>query len=144
MVVVEIVKGNLLHSNYKSDKWYIAQQCNCNTVKPHGLSQTIADKWSYGDPYRTRGKEPDVPGTIVFLNPNTDKPDSPTILCLMAQWGPSKPGRFSKHYPKTYKDTYSDRRQWFQECLDVMDQEIPSDQIVNFPYQIGCGLAGGI
>lgn len=146
MVVVETIRGDVLRSKPASGKWFIAQQCNCNTRKPHGLSDTIAKRWPYADPYGTRGGGPDTPGTIVVMeppNPCRANDDAPTVLCLMAQWGPSKPGAYSHVYPRTYQDTYSNRKKWFAECLTVLDDLIPPDQTVNIPFQIGCGLAGG-
>lgn len=142
MVVIEIIKGNLLDSARVEGEWYIAQQCNCNTKKPHGLSETISKQWPYADPYQTRIGGPDTPGTVVTMKP-ADRDDGPIVLCLMAQWGPSKPGSFSRYYPNTYKDTRDNRKEWFRECLEVLDDMIPSDEVVNMPFQIGCGLAGG-
>lgn len=143
MVVIETVKGDLLLSKKPGQKWYIAQQSNCNSRKPHGLSQSIVDKWSYANPYGTRGKEPDVPGTVIFMEPSVEDSNLPIVLCLMAQWGPSKPGAYSHRYPRTYRDTKENRKEWFRTCLVALDQNIPADQIVNVPYCIGCGLAGG-
>jgi hypothetical protein len=139
MVVLEIVKGDLLNSKPATGIWYIAQQCNCNTKKSRGLSEVISKRWKYADLYRTR-QGSGTPGTIVIMEPPHD---GPTVLCLMAQWGPSKPGSYSSHYPQTYNDTYVDRKEWFLACLKAMDDLIPPNEVVNIPFQIGCGLAGG-
>ena len=53
MVIIEIKKGDLL----KANESYICQQCNCVTIKSHGLSKSIGDKYSYGDPYKNRPKK---------------------------------------------------------------------------------------
>jgi O-acetyl-ADP-ribose deacetylase (regulator of RNase III) len=146
MVVVKIVNGNLLDADEK----YICQQCNCNTIKPHGLSKAISDRYIWGNPYNTRTKKgnnstttPDEPGTVVILE-NSNNTSDKIILCLMAQWLPGKPGYYNKYkcYENTYDDTYLNRRKWFQECLDIIDEDNEIDNIA-MPYNIGCGLAGG-
>ena len=55
----------------------IVQQCNCLAVKAHGLSQAIADRYPWADPYRIRRPEGKrnlvvredlaVPGSIQIL-----------------------------------------------------------------------------
>jgi len=142
MVIIATVRGDLLDSKPISGQWYIAQQTNCNTKTPHGLSDAIAKKWSYANPYGNRGSQPDTPGSVVILEPPVGRV-GPTVLCLMAQWSPSKPNAYSNRYPRTYKDSYDNRKQWFRECLSCLDDEIPDSEVVCFPYQIGCGLAGG-
>lgn len=80
-----------------------------------------------------------MPGTIkVFCG----GPDDPTIICLLAQWGPGKPGVWSQYYPKLYDDTKENREKWFQMCLAVLDASPQIDHVA-MPYNIGCGLAGG-
>ena len=72
----------------------IVQQCNCLAVKAHGLSQPIADRYLWADPYRIRRPEGKrnlavredraVPGSIQILkNPTGDTPD---VIVLYAQW----------------------------------------------------------
>lgn len=139
MVIIANVRGDLLDSKPISGQWYIAQQTNCNTKKPYGLSDAIAKKWSYANPY---GNPPDTPGSVVILEPPAGRV-GPIVLCLMAQWGPSKPNAYSNRYPRTYIDSYDNRKQWFRECLSCLDDEIPESEAVCFPFQIGCGLAGG-
>jgi len=143
MVIIATVRGDLLNSKPISGHWYIAQQCNCNTKTPYGLSDAIAKKWRYANPYNNRRSQPDIPGSVVILEPPADPATGPTVLCLMAQWGPSKPRAYSNRYPRTYEDTYDNRKRWFQDCLERLDDEIPDSEVVCFPYQIGCGLAGG-
>jgi len=142
MVIIQTINKNILDSK----ELYIAQQCNCNTIKSHGLSNTIANHFGpWADPYSRRTKKgpnsttlPDTPGKIVMLK----KQNHPLhILCLMAQWLPGKPGRYASCYPKTYIDTYENRKIWFQNCLDIMDKQ--NYGRVAMPYGIGCGLAGG-
>jgi len=143
MVIVSTVSGNLLDATEK----YIAQQCNCNTLTAHGLSQTIADRWSYGDVYSDRKRkspnsttEPDEPGSVILTEPGPGE-TGPTILHMMAQWTPSRPGNYSKYYPRTHVDSRENRVKWFKQCLDIIDSNV--DDVVAMPDHIGCGLAGG-
>ena len=41
-----------------------------------------------------------------------------------------------------HRDTPQEREQWFAQCLEELGQ-CDSYQNLAFPYQIGCGLAGG-
>lgn len=142
MVIVKIIKGDITESNCK----YLAHQCNCNTVKSHGLSKTIADKWPWADVYSKRVSigarnatiKPSIPGTIELI---TNEDDKKTIICLFAQWAPGKCGDYARYYPKTYNDTKENRLAWFKECLAKID-ELNLNEIA-MPYKIGCGLAGG-
>jgi O-acetyl-ADP-ribose deacetylase (regulator of RNase III) len=162
---MKVVEGNILDAKEK----YIAQQCNCLTVRSHGLSKSIISKWDYGDPYGKRKQlgnrnlavenDRDKPGTIRILSDSNNK-DSKNIICMFAQWCPGPPNEISKYksYPnkdqRSFKvktlssllpnfkiDTRQNRVKWFKECLD----EIKKLDIkkVAFPYQIGCGLAKG-
>ena len=148
----QIIEGNILDAKEQ----YIAQQCNCLCVIPHGLSKAIADKYPWGDPYKTRTKmtrncaipeDRDTPGTIrVLRSPTRDGGEGgeggegKSIICMFAQWAPGKPRAF-KSYPQYEKDTYDARIEWFKSCLEVMKSlEIES---IAFPWTIGCGLAGG-
>jgi len=146
MVIVKIIKGDITESECK----YLAHQCNCNTVKSHGLSKTIADKWPWADiyskrvaiGYRNATIKPSIPGTIELItNQNSDEDDKKMIICLFAQWAPGKCGDYARYYPKTYNDTKENRLAWFKECLAKID-ELNLDEIA-MPYKIGCGLAGG-
>ena len=144
MVILEIKKGDLL----KANESYICQQCNCVTIKSHGLSKSISDKYSYGDPYKNRPiktpnttSQPDKPGTIVKLQHPNEPDKYHTILCFMAQWGPSRPNRYKNYYSNTYEDNYENRKKWFKECLEILDKN--NYGLVAMPYGIGCGLAGG-
>jgi len=140
----KIVKGDILNA----EEDYIAQQCNCLTITSHGLSNTIADKYSWGDPYKHRTRmtrncaieeDRDTPGTIRVLR-DPKGISSKAIVCMFAQWAPGKPRAF-KSYPEWEKDTYDARVEWFKSCLDEM-KELDTKSIA-FPWTIGCGLAGG-
>lgn len=77
------------------------------------------------------------------MTPDVSQSDAPIILNLRAQWSPSRPGTYSRYYPQTIVDSVKNRQQWFQECLDILDTEIPTGEVVAMPDHIGCGLAGG-
>lgn len=146
MVILKVVKGDLLEAKEK----YICQQCNCVTLKPHGLSESISKKYFWGDPYGIRPKktanttsQPDEPGTIIELAHPTKPNDHPIILCFMSQWGPSTPNRFKHYNSSKNDDTPENRKKWFQECLDILDENKETYDVVAMPYYIGCGLAGG-
>jgi hypothetical protein len=101
-MIVKIIEGDLLNATQK----YIAQQCNCNTIKSHGLSKSIADKYPWADPYSCRKKkynnstsEPDEPGTIVEL---TDPLSDFSVLCFMSQWLPGRPRIHKERYSTTH------------------------------------------
>ena len=144
MVIIDTIKGDLLDAK----ETYICQQCNCNTIKSHGLSKSISDRYSWANPYNIRPKksnnsttDPDEPGTIIELEHPYEPNKFPIFLCFMGQWLPGKPYVFKKYYPNTYNDTYENRKQWFQNCLDILDENKYNKVAV--PYMIGCGLAGG-
>lgn len=143
MPVVKIVHGDLLASGEKC----IAQQCNCVTVKSHGLSAAIASKFPWADVYSMRSPksantaaQPSLPGTIAI----TASPDGETsVIHMFAQWAPGKPGAYERCYkPGPCPDTPEHRRQWFAQCLNEIDKlKLPR---VAMPFRIGCGLAGGV
>lgn len=142
MVIVKTIAGDIT----ESDSNYLAHQCNCNTVKSHGLSKTIADKWPWADIYSKRVPigsrnatiKPSIPGTIELI---TNEDDNKTIICLFAQWAPGKPGDYARYYPKNYSDTSENRQLWFKACMAKID-DLNLDEIT-MPFKIGCGLAGG-
>lgn len=135
MVLLEIIRDNILNSKQK----YICQQCNCVTKSAKGLAKSIIDKYNWANPYEYRNKNNyDTPGTIIELE--YSKKD-PIIICFMSQYGPSKPNGVRSYYKGTYKDSYEERKKWFQDCLDILDSN--NYDVVAMPYGIGCGLAGG-
>ena len=116
------VKGDLLDR-----KGYIVHQCNCisNEVTPNnGLAYHIFKKFPYANIYDAKIKR--YPGTILIKG------------CVV--------NFLSQEYPG-YSDTKKFKREeWFKQCLDKLLDETdglayPFD--INFPYKIGCGLAGG-
>lgn len=149
----KIVSGDIL--NFDCD--LIVQQCNCVTVKSHGLAQSIKEKYPYGDIYSRRKKRsenqvktPDTPGKTVICKPENNLSE-PHIACLLAQFYPGKAGNY---YSKYYKyegldidDSNKNRVKWFEKALIDLEEQLKKDYTyikdIAFPYQIGCGLAGG-
>jgi hypothetical protein len=151
---MKIVAGNLLDVK----QGFIVQQCNCNTLRAKGLADAIEKRFPYCDVYKKRAPvcirgnhalRPDTPGTYQLCRPPADaKEPLPTIVCLMAQWAPGKPGDFDGIYrglPSCTQDSYEQRLMWFVEAFTAFLTEVnpPPDQPICLPYQIGCGLAGG-
>lgn len=50
--------------------------------------------------------------------------------------------QYHKGTPRGKRDTAEMRREWFQDCLNVISSHSGIQEIA-FPYGIGCGLAGG-
>lgn len=108
-----IITGNLL------DQPIIAHQCNCRSTKGSGLYRSIADKYPESDIYSRRTVR-DTPGTIQVFS---------KVICMFAQ---DMPGKNNNDEP---------RLDWFADCLvEIGRLDISS---VAFPYNVGCGLAGG-
>jgi hypothetical protein len=154
MPIIKIINGDLLEATEP----YIAQQCNCCTVKAHGLSASIATRFPWANVYKRRksiGKGRNnaviksMPGTIeIDSKPETilDHLVGPTttkfkIIHMFAQYCPGKPNAFSRYYDDT-PDSFKDRKKYFKKCLDLIDKD-PNITVVEIPYLIGCGLAGG-
>ena len=137
-MIVE-VKGSVLGAQC------IAHQCNCVTVRAHGLAKTIADQYPWADVYgqrtadgqRHRAKYADTPGTIkVEASKDVDK----VVICMFAQWAPGKSGVYLRVYPGPVDDAAA-RLGWFKSCVDSIDALLLDEVAV--PDHIGCGLAGG-
>lgn len=121
---------------------YIIHQCNCTSSTAAGLAQAITTKFPYAAPYTHRRPNPtqrsrclpedaSKPGTIqVWRSPSTE---TPHFIGLYAQEGPGKPYG---------ADSRSAREGWFKHCLGLIEK-VPEVKSVAFPWQIGCGLAGG-
>ena len=127
---MNIIEGSIIDATDQ----YIVQQCCCIATKPHGLSKLIADKLG-SDPYTKRRSlngrnyailedQPKV-GSIEVIN---------RVICMFAQYGMGK-------CTKTISETYAKRFMWFKMCLEEVAKLKPTS--LAFPYNIGCGLAGG-
>lgn len=144
------IKGDLLSTNVD----VIVQQCNCVTIKTHGLSELIAQKYPFANIYNkrqkigpntaafgSRGKE----GTCILCkNPNGK---GPTVACLLAQICPGKPSlKWSEIYQIEYqKDNKNARLIYFEKALESLLEQCVLNEYksIAFPFKIGSGLAGG-
>lgn len=142
-----------------SDEKLIAQQTNCCSVKPHGLSQSIARKYSFVSVYSKRKgmgnrnhcvlKDRSVPGTVEVYRSN----DGPTVACLFGQYYMGKSGvwgpRYSSQTDPLVPDGVKERKAWFWNALLALSKWIDDrgwtdhNRRVAMPYKIGCDLAGG-
>lgn len=155
---IPVINGDIC--DIKSDM--IVQQCNCLTVRPHGLSQQIKEKLRV-DPYGHRRlligrsncaiKEDreEIGSVKIYCLKNKN---ICYVACLFAQFAPGKSGNYykeicSEHINRlTLKpiiDNKTEREAWFQLCLSKLALRIAKLKCKNitFPYLIGCGLAGG-
>jgi hypothetical protein len=138
---------------------FIVQQCNCLTISAHGLSQTLATRFPYANPYENRRSiggrnlaiegDRDVPGTIKIFYDLRDI-SQPRIVCLFGQWRPGKiQTPYFMNYPESSPPETSHQRElWFQEGWSRFIgfiRQAGYNRIVTVavPYKIGCGLAGG-
>ena len=100
----------------------VVQQCNCLTVKPHGLSVAIAQKHPWANPYSLRrvlGKRNlAVQGDLSVLSTihimKSPDPGIPDVIIFYVQWDF---GRCQGKVIPTYEDTYHPREVLFQQCL---------------------------
>jgi len=123
MKPIYIYNTNILDTNYQ----LIVQQCHCisSIKKGAGLAAEISRKLPYADFYSKREKD-SVPGTIEVVGRGKKR-----FVCAMyAQFQPGK-------------STKEPREKWFKLCLDKINK-IKNLREIAFPYQIGCGLAGGL
>lgn len=147
------IEGDILDVPQKEDN-YIVQQCNCLSVRAHGLSEDIAKKYSYANVYSYRKGEGSrnlaiagdraVPGTYKLYG----RASSPTIVALFAQYDMGQCGKYYGQRPKDYDDTPINRLAWFKQSIESFGDHLLATNTgeraqVYLPYKIGCGLAGG-
>ncbi|KAK9845017.1 hypothetical protein WJX74_009683 [Apatococcus lobatus] len=140
----EVVVGDLLQEGAKAD--VIAHQCNCVTLGGRGLYTALVAKYPYCDVYSKRRDSPSRPrlGSLEICEPEDET--LPNIACLYSQLGPGKPGQASKKYGiKASADTAAKRLDFFNMSLTALAEAASARQWkhIAFPYNIGCGLAGG-
>ena len=146
---MRIVKGDILNATED----FILQQCNCLTVKAHGLSESLGNKFPHARIYNHRraihgrniavDTDRSIPGTAVICI------GTPNIICLFGQWAPGKLGAaYHSYYPASNPvETELQRLLWFISGLSQIGEYLlrESRRVVTIavPYKIGCGLAGG-
>lgn len=122
---VEIIEGDIFEQ--KLD--VIAHQCNCTSTTAKGIALDINIKFPFANIYSKRVGT-DQPGKCIL---RTD--GDIMIACLLAQYGPGKP---------TINDNAEQRLSWFCYALNDMAKQLGNKKIsIGFPFNIGCGLAGG-
>ena len=151
---MKIVKGDILNATED----FILQQCNCLTVKAHGLSETLGNKFPHARVYNHRKPisqhaygsniaiEVDraIPGTAVICT------GVPGIICLFSQWRPGKiTAPYFDYYPESNpRETELQRLLWFISSLTQVGEYFRhqcsgKNFSIAIPNRIGCGLAGG-
>jgi len=145
---ITTINKNILESTEE----YVIQQCNCTTVRSHGLSKTISEKWPYCTVYTDRQQIPtknlatedsrSTPGTIAIYKKENKNSNEPSIICMYAQYGPGGPYTYS-NIKRQWPDSSELRRKWFSECLIAVGNIRPRPKSLAIPFQIGCGLAKG-
>lgn len=129
---LSIVDGDLLDAKEQ----YLVHQCNCVTIRGAHLSANVFNRFPHANIYfeRLKSSKKDQPGKIIVRGSPDDNKAGRAIINMLAQYYPGK-SRFAN-------DTGTWRRQWFQSCLDQI-AALPNLESLAFPYNIGCGAAGG-
>eukprot|EP00939_MAST-03C_sp_MAST-3C-sp1_P001785 g1785.t1 len=148
-----LVRGDLLEAGEQ----YIVHQTNCRTNYALGLAKHIFKKWPHADCYSERkpwvkGKVYSTPGTIDVRKQrrpgSLDTSDeSRGVINLFGQ---DMPGTIEKELrgkivgkKKRAAASKEQRRLWFASAVRDIATKIPGIKSVAFPFEIGCGLAGG-
>lgn len=134
----KIVYGNLLDADTK----YIAHQCNSVTTKGSNLAEAVFERFPHSDIYTPRAKynmedlplDEEKPGKIVIKGNGIDQR---YVINMIGQWFPG-----GVKYPNSSKDGYIARQKYFKSCLKEI-LKINDLESIAFPYNIGCGVAGG-
>jgi hypothetical protein len=125
-----VVDGNLLDANDR----YIAHQCNCVTDRAAGLAAAIFARFPHANIYIGRTTH-DVPGTIEIRG--QDGTNARPVIAIFGQVYPGKP-----RYPNSSTDGPAARERYFAAALDRI-AALSGLLSVGFPWEIGCGMAGG-
>ena len=148
--ILKEISGDLLEIDV------IAQQCNCLTVRSHGLAKTISEQMDI-DIYKVRTpvkieknlsvcNDRGIPGTCQLVK-NESKYPPKYVACLLAQFAPGKPQFYYRNITAYhgYRDDSYDRHQWFRNSLDELAENMKRKKLttIAFPKYIGSNLAGG-
>ena len=125
-MTLKIIRGDLL----KAHETYLCHQCNCISQRSAHLSHAVFQSFPHADVYSGR-EIPDKPGTIKIRGNNTDQR---YVINMFGQYYPGK------KYPNSKKDGREKRAEFFNLCLNQMN-DLQGD--FAFPWRIGCGAAGG-
>jgi O-acetyl-ADP-ribose deacetylase (regulator of RNase III) len=126
---VVIHEGSLLDSKDQ----YLAHQTNCISKRAAHLADEVFAKYPYANVYSKRTSQ-DEPGTIIISGNGNDER---YVINMMGQVYPGKP-----KYSESATDGYRARYRYFFLCLKAISK-IDNLQSIAFPWQIGCGAAGG-
>lgn len=136
--MIEIIKGDLLKAKEK----YIAHQCNAVSNQAGGLAYYLFKAFPYADiyserpyPYQAIGRN--FPGRVVIKG---DGDKNRYVINMLAQYYPGSPSEQEGY--KNLKDGAMARVGYFNRCLIEIGL-IQNLESIAFPFNIGCGLAGG-
>lgn len=121
IMVLTTISGDIIEY---VDTGFIVHQCNCVTKTAKGLAKKIFEKYPETNIY--------IDNTIRKLG---DVIIRGRIINLIGQYYPGK--------PKYKNDTSKIRENIFSNALKKISIIIPEHSKIYFPYNIGCGLAGG-
>lgn len=168
-MAIRCIEADMLDADIVARTDIIVQQCNCLTLRPHGLSADLVERLgTYADVYGQRAADTTratnlaaeyarpAPGTVRFCRPPTSSNTPlPIVACLFAQWAPGNihAKQLQQRYPPCPTapagETAEMRRWWFQQALERFRDAIetmaspPQRLRIAIPWKIGCGLAGG-
>ena len=134
-----LVTGDLL----KSKEEYIVHQTNCRYKPPGvGLAKHIFKKYPHSDVYTCRhpwkpNTEYDTPGSITIRGGG-----GTGLRGVVNLFGQNFQSKKEKNV-KTFEESRALRLKWFKMGLDEIRKQLPDLKSIAFPFQIGCGLAGG-
>jgi hypothetical protein len=150
--------GGVLDDSILSSVSAICQQLNCVGCDGRGLAEGVAKKLPYGCSYKDRKPmkagskfavvdDRATPGTIDVRGPPAGIFGSgtgrPVVINMFAQWEMGSAGKYNRVSPAPPSDSAETRELWFAQCLDEIAKISPRPSSLAFPYEIGCGLAGG-
>lgn len=132
---VTIIDGDLLFASED----IIGHQCNCVTKKGKGLADILFQQLPWADVYADRRSgvvKAHAPGTTILRDDGITK--KRIIANMFAQY---KGGSPKGHH----NDTAMQRVVWFRQSLAaIAAQAPPTARSLALPFNIGCGLAGGV